>query len=175
MQDALFIIVFRDCLLGSLLVVSLEVLEVLNLEGLDVSSLTKDILFGHANVYVSTLLEELRCLGCVAQDEQAHYQLGGHVVETASKEILSVLILQSLNIVKSLLVNRDELLYACLQVLQAVANLETCQHILDIVEHGAVGDVTDSSNNLQLSGTLVDREDTCVAEQTLALVLHDET
>ena len=42
MQDALFIIAFGDCLLSSLLVVSTEVLEVLNLEGLDVSSLTKD-------------------------------------------------------------------------------------------------------------------------------------
>ena len=110
MQDALFIIVFRDCLLGSLLVVSLEVLEVLNLEGLDVSSLTKDILFGHANIYVSALSEQLRSLSSIAEDEQTHHELGCHVVETTSQEVVSILIVESLNSGESLLVNGDELL-----------------------------------------------------------------
>ena len=48
------------------------------------------------------------------------------------------------------------------------------QHLLHDVQVGAVGDVADSGDDLQLCRTLVDREDTGVAEQTLCLVLHDE-
>ena len=49
---------------------STETVEVLYLEGLDVCALTKYIFLSHANVYVGTLLEELRSLGGVAQDEK---------------------------------------------------------------------------------------------------------
>ncbi len=161
-------------LLGSLFLYCTEAVEILYLEVLDVSSLTANILLGHANIDVGALLEELRSLAGIADDKQRHHELGSHIVETTSQEVLSVLILQSLDISQSLLVNGDELLDTSLQTSYAVAALDRSSHLLDVVQHGAVGDVTDSSHYLQLSGTLVDREDTCVAEQALALVLHDE-
>ena len=57
-----------------------EISQILNLECLDVCALTENILLGHANVYVSTLLEEFRSLAGITDDEQTHYQLGSHVV-----------------------------------------------------------------------------------------------
>jgi hypothetical protein len=47
-------------------------------------------------------------------------------------------------------------------------------HILDVVEHRAVGDVADGGDDLQLGGTLVDREDAGVAIQALASILEHE-
>ena len=46
----------------SFLFVCLEVVEVRNLEGLDVSTLTEYIFLGHTNINVGRLLEELRSL-----------------------------------------------------------------------------------------------------------------
>jgi hypothetical protein len=52
--------------------------------------------------------------------------------------------------------------------------LKISQHVLDVVQHGAVRDIADGSDYLQLRGSLVDAEDTGIAIETLAFVLHDE-
>ena len=78
------------------------------MEGLDVSRLTKDVFLGHANIDVGTLLEELRSLAGITDDEQRHHQLGSHIVQTASQEVLGILVLQSLHVGQSLLIDGNQ-------------------------------------------------------------------
>ena len=85
-----------------------------------------------------------------------------------------VLIAVLLDLVDSLLVERDELLDAGLQSLHVVADLLLC-HLLNNIKVCAVGDIAYGSDNLQLCCSLIDREDTGVAVQALTLVFHDET
>ena len=87
---------------------SLEGSQILNLEGLDIGRLAKDIFFCHADVDIGALLEEFWSLRCITDDEERHDQLGCHIVETAGEEVLSILILQSLHVGESLLIDGDE-------------------------------------------------------------------
>ena len=87
---------------------------------------------------------------------------------------MNCLVVGFLHLVDGCLVEVCQLGYAGLQCLQIVTDL-ALQHLLDDVEVGAVGDVTDGCYYLQLGGTLVDREDAGITEQALALILHDET
>ena len=48
------------------------------------------------------------------------------------------------------------------------------QHLLDDAQISTVGDVADGCYNLELGSTFVDGEDTCITEQALTLVLHNE-
>ena len=86
---------------------------------------------------------------------------------------MHLLVLTLLNVFESLLVELDHLFYTSLKRLQFLGNL-LLKHLLDDAEVSAVRDVADSSHYLKLCCTLVDREDTCIAIQTLALVLHNE-
>ena len=136
--------------------------------------MTEDFLLCHANIYVGTLLEHLWCLSSIVEDEKRHDDVACHVVETASQEVVNCLVVSLLHLVDGSLIKLNELAYTLLQCLQVVAYL-ALHHLLDDAKVCTVGDVTDGCNYLQLGGTLVDREDTSVTEQTLALVLHDET
>ena len=78
-----------------------------------------------------------------------------------------------LDLVEASLVGSHEFGHALLQRLEALGDL-TLQHLLHDVEVGAIGDVADGSHYLQLGRTLIDREDTRVAEEALRLILHDE-
>ena len=53
---------------------SLEAVEVVSGEILDVGSLSEHIFLGHANIHVGRLLEEFGCARCVADDEQRLYE-----------------------------------------------------------------------------------------------------
>ena len=83
------------------------------------------------------------------------------------------LILCLLDVLKSLLVEIHHLNYASLQRLQLISHF-LLEHLLDDAEVCTVRDIADGCHNLKLCRTLVDREDTCVAIQTLTLILHDE-
>ena len=86
---------------------------------------------------------------------------------------MHLLILSLLNILESLLVELNHLFYTSLQWLQLFGNI-LLKHLLDDAEVSTVRDIAYSSNYLKLCCTLVDREDTCITIQTLALILHDE-
>ena len=87
---------------------------------------------------------------------------------------MQILIVLFLNVADAFFVERNHLLNSLLQCLHILRNL-SFEQVVDDSEVCAVCDVTDGSYNLQLCGTLVDREDTCIAIQSLALIFHYET
>ena len=76
----------------------LETLKVFHAEVLDVGSLTANIFFCHADIDVGRLLKEFGCTVGIIEDEQTHYQLGSHVIETTGEEVLGILILKGLHV-----------------------------------------------------------------------------
>ena len=131
------------------------------------------LLLGHAHEDVDALLKLLGAVGGVAQQKQREDDVARHVVETAAKEVVLVLVGVSLHLLHSLSVEVDAFGNAVLQRFEALCGL-IGQQLLHDVEVGAVGDVADGSDHLQLRRTLVDGEDTGIAQQTLCLVLHNE-
>lgn len=148
---------------------SAEVRKILLGEVGDVSVLTNDVGLSHAHVYIGALCEEL-CRTCgVLEDEQRHDDVAGHVVEAACEEVVCLLVLSLLHVLHSLLVQLHHLHYASLQRLQLLCHF-LLKHLLDDAEVSAVRDVADGSHNLQLCGSLIDREDAGVAIEALALI-----
>ena len=109
----------------------------------------------------------------------AHDGISSDFVELARAEVEQFLAFSSLHSVDSLFQLRSHLLDTSeISSIFCIAShkwLVLCLIFLDDAEVSSIGDVTESSNGLQLSGTLIDREDTSIAVETLALVLHDET
>ena len=136
--------------------------------------MTDNLFLSSTDVNLCRLGEELRSNAGVLDDEQRHDDVGSHIVETTGEEVVLLLITIVLNLLDSLLIQRNELLDTSEESLHIVADL-LGKHLLDDVEVGAVGDVADSCDNLELCCSLIDREDAGVAIEALALVLHDET
>ena len=125
------------------------------------------------DVDVGRLGEEVRGMGGVVEDEQRHHDVASHVVKTTGQEVLNLLVVGALDVVDALLVEFHERAHSVLQGLQVLGDF-VLEHFLHDGEVGAVGDVTDGSHHLQLRRAFVDGEDTGVAVEALALVLHDE-
>ena len=137
--------------------------------------MTDNFFLSHANKDMSRLLEEVWCFRSILDKEERTDDIGCHVVKTACKEVMNILVFACVNLLNSLFVELDEFSYTLTQTLHAVAREFALKHLLHDREVGTVSDVTYSSNNLQLCCTLIDREDTCITVQTLTLILHDET
>ena len=99
-----------------------EAVEGGGVEGLDVGGLAGDILLGHGYIDNGAFLEELGGLGGIADDEQGHHNLAGHVVETAREEVDGVLIVKGLDGFEGFLVNGDEGLDAVKEFLKGQAS-----------------------------------------------------
>ena len=82
--------------------------------------MAENFLLCHANINIGTLLEHLWCLGSIVEDEERHYDVASHVVETASQEVVDCLIVCLLHLVDGCLVKFYELSHALLQCLQII-------------------------------------------------------
>ena len=87
---------------------------------------------------------------------------------------MKLLIAGSLHLLDALLIEADELGHTVVERLHAVAEF-LVEHLADDVDISSVGDIANGSHHLQLRCSLVDREDTCITIETLALIFHNES
>ena len=77
--------------------------------------MAENFLLCHANINIGTPLKHLWCLGSIVEDEERHYDVASHVVETTSQEVVNCLIVSLLHLVDGSLVKIYELSYTLLQ------------------------------------------------------------
>ena len=82
--------------------------------------MAENFLLCHANINVGTLGKHLWCLGSIVEDEERHYDVASHIVETASQEVVNCLIVSFLHLVDGCLVKFYELGNAVLLCLQII-------------------------------------------------------
>ena len=85
-----------------------------------------------------------------------------------------ILVFISLDLLYSLLVEVYELSHTVTERFHTVADFFG-EHLAHDAEIGAVSDVAHGSDHLKLGSTLIDGENTGIAQQALSLVLHDES
>ena len=135
--------------------------------------MTSNSAFSVANIYVSALSEEFWSTGSVVEDKERHNDFCSHFIEAACQEVVEVVVASCLHIVDSVFILFYHLSHTFLQCLEFWSHF-FFEHFLDDAKVSAVGHIADSCHHLKLGSTFVDREDTSVAEQALALVFHDE-
>ena len=150
---------------------SLIVGKIFNGKFLDELVVTSNLSLTEAYINIGRLREALAA-GGIAKKQIAHDDVSGHLHKAACMEvgIFGVLLrsysLNSLGVESSHCSKLVEQRLASLGILHSGI-------LIDSVEISAGGDVADSSYNLQLGSTLVDRCDACVAIDALAsIILH---
>lgn len=147
--------------------------QLVHVELVDVVEVLRHFALGVVHEDGERLAEEFgRTLG-VLQEQVAHDDVGGHLVELAGAEVEEVLIGRCLGLVDA----EGELVGHVLDA-GGVA-LVTCCHgfsleVLDDTSIEARGDVANGCNGLELGGTFVDGHDAGIAIDALALVLEHE-
>ena len=131
----------------------------------------RDFGFGEVQVHLHALVEQFRCLGCIAEEQLAHDAVCGEFVQVTAAEVGELVVVRGLHIFNGFVELRVHSLCAGLECFVFRA------HILsfEFFEHLAVGTgghVRESRNRLQLRRTFVNRGDTGVAVQALASVFE---
>src|SRR3712207_1599481 len=103
--------------LGSLGLYGHEVCEVASVERLDVGSVAEHLLFGGTHEHVGRLLEKFGSLRRIGQQQKRHHNVGRHVIETATEEVVFLLVSIVLHLLDALLVKLNELGNAALECL----------------------------------------------------------
>ena len=130
-----------------------------------------DFGFGEVQVHLHALFEQFGCLGGVAEEQLAHYAVGGEFVEVAAAEVGEFVVFNGLHVFNSFVVLFVHGLRAGLEALVFGGHFARFQ----LLEHLAVGsgvDVRECCNRLQLRRAFVNGGDTCIAVEALAGVFE---
>jgi len=147
--------------------------QLVNVEGVDVVAVLCHFAFGVVDEDGERLRKELGSALGVLQEEVAHDDVGGHLVEFACAEVEEVLIGRCLGLVDAEGELVGHVLNAGGVALIACAD-GLCLEVLDDTSIEAGGDVADGCNGLELSGAFVDGHDAGITIDALALVLEHE-
>ena len=130
-----------------------------------------DFGFGHVQVHLHALFEQLRCLGGVAEEQLAHHAGGGEFVQVTAAEVGELVGVHGLHVVNRLVELHVHRLRAGLERFVFRSHFTVFQFLKHLAV-GAGGDVREGGHGLQLGRTFVNRSDTGVAVQALASVFE---